>query len=159
MKINLTLIALLLGIFCFCSCTKPEEESWGRFYGFSQTDIIGHYDANPDSTCYESLPTEGVTVYPNATIDITAVDDNTIRLRIVIPDVINKTFTGTTIQNENDSDMSFHNYNDDILMTVYKDSQNQIRLHGRERTCRYNAEGELVNATFYGFDVIKTAVN
>lgn len=157
MKKTLTFAALLLGILFFCSCEKTEVNSWERFYGFTQADVIGHYDANPDSSYYEPLPTEGVIVYPNATIDITPIDDNLVRLVLNIPDVIYKIFTGAAVYNENDSDMTFHDYNYDILMTVYKNPQNQIRLHGRERYCRYNDEGELINCTFHGFDVIKAS--
>ena len=75
-----------------------------------------------------------------------------------IPDVINKVYTGTATMNENDTELSFHNYHEDILMSVYKNKQNQIRLQGRERKCKYNSEGEVVDCDVHGFDVVKTSV-
>ena len=157
MKKHLIIIALLVNALCFSACQKTEEETWKRFYGYTQADIVGHYEANPDSTYYSGLPTEGVVVYPNATIDITSIDSNLVQLRIIIPDVINKTFTGAAVMNENDSDLAFHNNNEDILMTVYKNVKNQVRLHGRESRVIYNADGEITDRIPHYFDVIKTS--
>lgn len=155
---TLLIIATLIGVFLFNSCDKKQENEWDRFYSFTKDDIIGHYEANPDNSVYVELPTEGVTIYPNATIDISALEGNFVRLQITIPDVINKVYTGTATMNENDTELSFHNYHEDILMSVYKNKQNQIRLQGRERKCKYNSEGEVVDCDVHGFDVVKTSV-
>lgn len=159
MKKTLSIITLLIAAFLFTTCQKTQEDEWERFYGYTKADIVGHYEANPDSTSYSELPTEGVMVYPNATIDINELSDNLISLRIIIPDVINKYFTGEASMNENDSELSLHNYHEDILMTVYKNKQNQVRLQGRERRCIFNNEGEITDCILHGFDVIKTDNN
>ncbi|MBR4391393.1 MAG: hypothetical protein IKT08_04735 [Bacteroidales bacterium] len=148
-------ICLMLGALCFSSCEKTKDNTWQRFYGFSKEDIVGHYEANPDTTCYSELPTEGVVVYPNTIIDITSMDGDLVKFHIVIPNTINKYFTGLAVINESDSEISFHNNNEDVHMTVYKNQQNQVRLHGRERRCRYDAEGEIIDCIIHGFDVIQ----
>lgn len=154
-----TNLAILIGIlFLAVSCNKtPTESEWSRFYGFTQSDIVGHYEANPDESIYQDLPTEGVEIYDNATIDIVALSGNTISLRVVIPGVINKSFSGIVNADEDSSDLVFNNYNEDIRMTVYKNAKGQVRFHGRVKHYFYNAEHELVNSNNYGFDVIKAA--
>ena len=159
MKTIKLFISIILGALCISSCEKTDENTWQRFYGYEKEDVIGHYEANSDTACYSEQPTEGVVVYPNTIIDITSMDGNLVRFLIVIPNTIDKYFTGLAVVNENDSDLSFHNNSEDVLMTVYKNQQNQVRLHGRERRCRYNAEGELIDCVLHGFDVIKTANN
>lgn len=153
------IIATFLAAFSlvFVSCEKTPVNEWSRFYGFTQADIIGHYDANPDESLYQDLPTEGVAVYDNVTIDIVAVSENSISLRIVIPDVINRNFSGAIFTDEQNSDLTLHGFNEDIMMTVYKNNKGQIRFHGRVKHYYYNANNELVNSNNYGFDVIKTA--
>lgn len=155
-KTNLT---ILIGIlFLAVSCNKtPTESEWSRFYGFSSSDIIGHYEANPDESLYQDLPTEGVEVYDNATIDIVALSGSSISLRIVIPGVINKNFSGPVYSDDDNSDLVLNNNNEDIMMTVYKNNKGQVRFHGRVKHYYYNANHELVNSNNYGFDVIKTA--
>lgn len=152
-------IALLLSTWFFCSCGKNEDNTWQRFFSYSKEDIVGHYESNPDTTVYGELPTEGVTIYPNTTIDIISLDGNLVRLHIVIPNTINKYFTGSTAIENSDSELSFHNNDEDVLMTVYKNEQGQVRLHGRERRCRYDAHDEIIDCVLHGFDVIKTSDN
>ena len=152
-KTALSLITLCL---LFVSCGKSSQEEWSRFYNFTQNDIVGHYEANPDESLYEELPTTGVAVYDNATIDIQSSGGNQVSLRIVIPGTINKAFSGTVIPDEDSSDLMLVNNNEDISMTVYKNSQNQIRLHGRVKRYHYDSHQVLVDSDNWGFDVLKT---
>ena len=143
-KTSLLLIAISL---LFASCGKDPEKEWGRFYGFTQADVVGHYEANPDESLYEELPTSGIAVYDNAVIDITAASATSISLRIVIPEHINKVFSGVLTTGEHTSDIILYNDTEDISMSVYKNSQNQVRFHGRVKS---------TNGTqVWGFDVIK----
>ncbi|MBR4147079.1 MAG: hypothetical protein IKU00_04210 [Bacteroidales bacterium] len=155
-KASLFLIALCL--LCL-SCEKTPVNEWDRFYGFTKDDIVGHYEANPDESLYQELPTQGVTVYSNATIDITSLSGNSISIRIVIPSVINKVFSGAVNNEENSSDLVLRNFNEDIMMTVYKNSKGQIRMHGRVKRYRYDSDGILIDSNYYGFDVIKSTEN
>lgn len=158
MKKNIALLFLLISAALLNSCHKTEENVWIRFYGYTKADIVGHYEANPDTSVYTPMPTEDVQFYSNATIDITSLDGDLVRLRIIIPDVINKNFTGVATVNENDSNLGFHNTNkEDIIMTVYKNSQNQVRLHGMERRYILNSDGEIIDCIVHGFDVVKTS--
>ena len=45
--------------FLCASCGK-NKNIWERFYGYTKAEILGNYEANPDSELYEELPTEGV---------------------------------------------------------------------------------------------------
>ena len=38
-KASLLIIAI---IFLCAACNKNNENEWNRFYGFTQTDIVGH---------------------------------------------------------------------------------------------------------------------
>lgn len=161
-KISLLLIAISL---LFASCGKDPEKEWGRFYGFTQADVVGHYEANPDKSLYEPLPTDAVIVYDNASIDIGAVGSTSVSVHIVIPGVINKTFSGPlNMSDEQRSDITLTNIinstnKEDIWMTVYQNSQGQVRFHGRVKRYYFSAvpghEGELVRSDNWGFDVIK----
>jgi hypothetical protein len=161
-KTSLLLIAISL---LFASCGKDPEPEWGRFYGFTQTDVVGHYEANPDESLYEPLPTEGVAVYNNATLDVSAVGATAVSIHIVIPGKVNKTFSGPlNMSDENRSDIALTNIinttnKEDIMMTVYKNDKNQVRFHGRVKRYYYNTEpgheNELVDCDNWGFDVIK----
>ena len=160
-KNSLLIIAIAL---ILASCGQKENE-WGRFYGFTQDDIVGHYEANPDQSLYEPLPNEVETIYDNASIDVTAAGSSSISLHIVIPDVINKSFTGpinTASGNQSNITMAniINNYNkEDIMLTVYKNAKGQVRFHGRVKHYRYSSqpghENELVQSENWGFDVIK----
>ena len=151
----------------FASCGKDPKAEWSRFYGYTQADIVGHYEANPDESLYQDLPTEGVAVYNNAVIDITAVDNASISLHIVIPGKINKTFSGPLDMSDgNRSNIALlevisSSIKEDILITVYKNDKNQVRFHGRVKRYHYNTEpgheNELLNSENWGFDVIKSA--
>ena len=150
------LLTLVLGLaFINTSCEKTPENEWNRFYGYTANDIAGHYDANPDESLYEELPTQGVAVYDNATVEIQALSENQVSLRIIIPNVINRVFSGTVFTDESVSDLILHNFQEDISMTVYKNKENQIRLHGRVKRYRYDQDNVLVDSDNYGFDVIK----
>ncbi len=161
-KISLLLIALSL---LFASCGKDPEKEWGRFYGFTQADVVGHYEANPDESLYEALPTEGVTVYNNASMDVSAVGSTAVSIHIVIPGKVNKTFSGPLdMSDENRSDIALLNVinslnKEDLLMTVYKNEQGQVRFHGRVKRYYYeiNTDGSIVlkRSENWGFDVIK----
>lgn len=159
MKNSKTFWVIILGLlFISTSCNKtPVGSEWSRFYGFTATDIAGHYEANPDESLYEDLPTEGVEIYDNATIDIVALSESSVSLRIVIPSVLNKSFSGTVYTTDQSSDLALQGFNEDIMMTVYKNNKGQVRFHGRVKHYYYNADNELVNSNNYGFDVIKTA--
>ena len=119
--------------------------------------MVGHYEANPDQSVYEELPTEGVTIYPTATVDIIDLSGDMVTVRVTIPDVLNQAFSNVVESDENSSDMDFNNFNETLHITVYKDADNRIRLHG---SVRQQGAGNDQNGfpiyTFYGFDVIKT---
>lgn len=159
------LFIIAIGLLCV-SCGKTEENEWSRFYGFTQADVIGHFEANPDESLYQELPTAGMVVYDNATIDISPVGSSaSISVHIVIPGKINKSFSGPlNMSNENRSDIAIttiiNTYNkEDIMMTVYKNDKGQVRFHGRVKRYYYNSqpghENELVKSDNWGFDVIK----
>lgn len=146
-------ILLTLCVIVFTSCKK--DPVWNRFFGYTKDDIVGHYEANPDESLYEDLPTEGVKVYSNAVLDITSLSNDLISIRIVIPDVINKVFSGPVYSAADNSDIVLLNGDDDIQMTVYKSDKGEIRLHGRQKRYHYDASNVLVSSENYGFDVIK----
>lgn len=148
------------------SCGKDPESEWGRFYGFTQDDVVGHYEANPDESIYEALPTAGITVYNNASIDISAVGSANISLHIVIPGTINKSFSGPLDMSDNNrSDITLTNVisntnKEDIMMTVYKNDKGKVRFHGRVKRYYYRLDNEthqfiLERSDNWGFDVIK----
>ena len=162
-KASLLLIVLSL---LFASCGKDPEKEWGRFYGFTQADVVGHYEANPDESLYEPLPTENVVVYDNASLDVVAVGSTAVSVHIVIPGNINKTFSGPlNMSDENRSDITLTNTinstnKEDIWMTVYKNGQGQVRFHGRVKHYYYRIDQEthqtyLYKSDNWGFDVIK----
>jgi len=151
--------------FLLASCGKPEEE-WSRFYGFTQEDIVGHYEANPDESLYEELPTSGITVYDNVTMEVGAVGDHSLSIRIVIPGVGTKTFSGAIdMSDDNRSDIILTNVinttnKEDIMMTVYKNAEGRARFHGRVKRYYYRFNTETHELSLYrsdnwGFDVIK----
>lgn len=158
-KTSLLLIAISL---ILCSCVKDSQNDWNRFYDFTQADVVGHFEANPDESLYEALPTEGVAVYDNATMDVTAVGNNSISLHIIIPGRVNKTFSGSLTAS---SDITLTNIindlnKEDIMMTVYKNEKGQVRFHGRVKRYYYRIDTETQNKYLYrsenwGFDVIK----
>ena len=161
-KAPILIIAITL---LLASCGKPKEE-WNRFYGFTQADVVGHYEANPDESLYEPLPTEGVAVYDNATMDISAVGNASISLHVVIPGTINKTFSGPiNMSDENRSDITLTNVinntnKEDVMMTVYKNEEGRVRFHGRVKRYYYRIDNEthqliLERSDNWGFDVIK----
>ena len=148
-------MATLLCFVLFTSCEEENVNEWQRFYGFTKDDIIGHYEANPDESLYEELPTAGVIVYDNAVIDVIDQSDDLVSIRINIPGVLTKVFFGTIYYAEYNSDLVFTNGNEDLRMTVYKNNLNQVRFHGREKRYYYDADHVLVDSDNYGFDVIK----
>ena len=162
-KASLYLIAIL---FLCASCEKTPVNEWGRFYGFTQADVIGHYEANPDESLYQALPTEGVAVYDNATIDVGAVGETAVSVHIVIPTKINKTFSGPlNMSDDHRSDITLTNIinslnKEDIWITVYKNDQGQVRFHGRVKRYYYIIDEEthqtiLDHSDNWGFDVLK----
>lgn len=161
-KTTLFLIAISL---LFSSCGKDPKNEWERFYGFTQADIIGHFEANPDESLYQELPTEGAVVYDNAVIDIISTGNNIISVHIVIPGNLNKTFSGPLdMSDENRSDIALLNVinslnKEDLMMTVYKNEKGQVRFHGRVKRYYYeiNSAGSTVlkRSDNWGFDVIK----
>lgn len=157
MKRLSTLIVLSLGIVFLAASCGPEKEEWERFYGYTKADVLGHYDANPDESLYEELPTIGVQVYPNATIDITEYGENLVNVRIVIPEVFYKNFRGQVAINEDDSEIAIGDTDgSDILITVYRNAQNQVRMHGRARQRKIWTQPVVsYDYIIYGFDVIK----
>lgn len=161
-KAPLLLIAITL---LLASCGKPEEE-WSRFYGFTQADVVGHYEANPDQSLYDELPTSGIAVYNNASMDVAAVGEHSLSIHFVIPGKVNKTFSGPIDMHDEDrSDIVLTTVinttnKEDIWMTVYKNDQGQVRFHGRVKRYyyRYDSDTEeyyLYRSDNWGFDVIK----
>lgn len=160
MKKLFVIFALLIGTTSLISCDKTNDDEWNRFFGYSKADIIGHYESTPNEEYYSEMPTQGVTVHRNVTIDIAdAGGESYVNLHIVIPDIINVHFTGAVQLNGNDSDMAFNNNTtytiEDFLVTVYKDKNGHIRMHGRERNGRKDSEGEVISCKTRCFDVIK----
>ncbi len=157
-----TALLLMAISLLFASCNKEPENEWSRFYGFTQADVVGHYEANPDESLYEPLPTEGIAVYDNASMDVVAVGSSAASIHIVIPGKVNKSFSGSITLASSDIVMTnvINSFNkEDIMMTVYKNDKGQVRFHGRVK--RYYYEND-TNGTIYlkrsdnwGFDVIK----
>ena len=157
MKKIYLLISLVGLLFLSVSCEHPEDNSWSRFYDFSSSDVIGTYSANPDESVYEESPTPGVVVYDNASVTITELGDGLVMVRVIIPDQINKVFTGAIEQNSSNGILLLNQGSyEEFSATVYKGNQGQIRLQGHESRTYYNAEGEISDKKIYGFDVIKT---
>lgn len=160
-----TFLFLVASLLLCVSCEKTPINQWKNLYDFTRADIIGHYEANPDESLYEPLPTEGVAVYNNATLDVSAIGATAVSIHIVIPGKVNKTFSGPlNMSDENRSDIALTNIintanKEDIMMTVYKNDKNQVRFHGRVKRYYYNTEpgheNELVKSDDWGFDVIK----
>ena len=151
--------------FLLASCGKPEEE-WNRFYGFTQADVVGHYEANPDQSLYDELPTSGIAVYNNASMDVAAVGEHSLSIHFVIPGKVNKTFSGPIDMHDEDrSDIVLTTVinttnKEDIWITVYKNDEGQVRFHGRVKRYyyRYDSDTEeyyLYRSDNWGFDVIK----
>ena len=157
MKKIVILLATALLVFVFASCKKDSTNDWQRFWGYTKADLNGHYDANPDESLYEELPTEGVIVYPNASIDVIDLSDDLVSVRLNIPETLNIVFSGTVYSASDNSDFVLKNGNDDIRMTVYKNSKGEIRFHGVQKRYHYNADLQLESSENYGFDVIKKA--
>lgn len=157
MKKTTIFLLSFLGIIIGCTSCGPEKEEWERFYGYTKADVIGHYEANPDTSLYEDLPTVGVQVYSDATIDITEYNEDMVNICIRIPNVLYRNFRGYVALNEDDSDISLGNSSDesDIMMTVYKNRRNQVRLHGRAREHHLYHDPISYDWIIYGFDVIK----
>lgn len=152
--------------FMMVSCGKDPEAEWERFYGFTQADVVGHYEANPDESLYEALPTEGVVVYDNATIDVSPVGNVSISVQVVIPGNVNKTISGPiNMSDDNRSDIIVTNVintlsKEDIMMTVYKNEEGGVRFHGRVKRYYYERDPEthkiyLDRSDNWGFDVLK----
>lgn len=156
MKKTILILSAMLGLLIANGACNKTKDEWNRFSGYQKEDIIGHYTANPDESVYVELPTEGVIIYRDVTINISPLSNNNVSLKISIPNVLNKIFTGGVALDVNDSEIRLYNQgtNEDILMTVYRNEMNQIRLSGRERKCYY-AGDSLVDCKNYSFDVIK----
>ena len=154
-RITTLLVSALCAIF-LVSCEKDQNNSqWHRFYGFTKDDIVGHYKANPDPSAYQELPTEGVKVYDNATVDVTSIGENHVSICLNIPKVlINKTFSGAVYTADDNSDLAMKNGNEDIRMTIYKSNSGQVRLKGWQKRYYYDANQVLINSDNYGFDVV-----
>ena len=160
-KATLLLISLC---FLFASCGNDPEDEWGRYYGYTQAAIVGHYEAFPDESLYVELPA-GMVVYDNAVIDIDALGDNSITLHIVIPDVIDKYFSGPLETLDDRSDITLTTMinptnKEDIMMTVYTNDKGQVRFHGRVKRYYYVVDDQtnqliLDKSDNWGFDVYK----
>lgn len=159
MKRISTLLATLLCLVMFVSCEKEPVNEWQRFWGFTKDDIVGDYEANPDESIYEEYPTAGVTVYNNATLHVAGLSGDMISIRINIPGVLNKVFSGSVYSAPDNSDIAlvFPNGNEDIRMTVYKNSKGDVRFHGIQKRYHYNEQHVLISSENYVFDVIKKA--
>ena len=113
-------------------CNPEKENEWSRFYGFSKEDVVGHYEANPDESCYEEYPVENMTTHHNAKVDVIDQGGNIAAIRIVIPNVLNKYFSGVKVGDEgHDCEIiAFPGSNEELVIDVYKNDKNQVRLHG-----------------------------
>ncbi|MBO6026614.1 MAG: hypothetical protein J6P73_05135 [Bacteroidales bacterium] len=151
-----SLFLIVISLLC-ASCVKDPVDEWKRFWGFTSSDIAGHYDANPDESLYEELPTEGIVVYSNASMDVTALSGSSVSIQVRIPDVITKTFSGPVYSAESNSDIVIDNNGFDLRMTVYKNDEGNVKFHGRVQQYYINSDGERVNLHTYGFDVIRSA--
>lgn len=162
---KVALIVIAVGLL-LTSCGKDPEAEWDRFYGFTQADVVGHYEANPDESLYEALPVEGIAVYNTTKMDLTAEGNISLSLHIVIPGHVNKTFSGPiNMSNDNRSDIVLTNVinslnKEDIMMTVYKNEEGQVRFHGRVKRYYYKIDPKtqkpyLERSDNWGFDVIK----
>lgn len=155
------LLSAILGLLLFATACKQEgeEQEWVRFTGYTKADIIGRYEANPDESCYPDYPVDGMVFYTNTTITIEDLSGNMISLRVVIPNVTTKVYTGVAGNEENGTEiiLTNHSAGNDILLTVYKNKDGKIRLHGRDRHCVKDSEGVL-NCDFNGIEVIKKEV-
>ena len=150
MKKNTFTVILSTITLLLVSCGKTQTNEWNRFFGFTSTDIVGHYEANSDESLYQDLPTEGVVICDNVAIDITAGSGNSVSLHIVIPDQLNEVFSGVLDTEDNSSDLVLYNTYDDLMASVFKDSQGQIRIHGRVKP------KSITNSSIIrSFDVIK----
>ena len=160
MKRTTRLLTLLLGLLMLQACHKTPTSEWNQFFGYTKADVLGHYEANPDNSVYEELPTEGVVVYRTTVIDITEYGEGFVSIHITIPDYLNQTFRGQVALNQDDSNISMGETNGaDLLLTVYHDAQQRIRLHGRVRRPKHFTEGVPDDYYIYGFDVIKSEHN
>lgn len=157
MKRISTLLATVLCVILFASCEKDAVSEWQRFWGYTKADLIGHYDANPDESLYEALPTAGVKVYSDASIEVIDLSGNLVSVRLTIPGTLNIVFSGTVYSASDNSDFALVSGNDDIRMTVYKNSKGDVRFHGVQKRSFYDANHVLDHSKNYGFDVIKKA--
>lgn len=156
-----SLFLSILGMLLLQSaCHKNPQSEWERFYGYTKADLLGHYEANPDDSYYEELPTEGVVIYRTAVIDITEYDENLVNIRVTIPNYLNRTFRGAVAINQSEIDSDVHiseSDGSDILMTVYRNKKQQVRLHGRTRRPKHWDENGIPDDYYlYGFEVVKT---
>ena len=155
-KTALSLFILLSLLVLSISCEKQKEKTWSSFYDFTVADIAGSYVSNPDESIYEESPTAGTSLYDNVSLTITELSDNNISVRIIIPDQINKVFTGSIEPNNSLAIIKLsQGFYESFTANVYKDSQNRIRLSGNESISYYDANGEVVDKKVHGFDVIK----
>lgn len=151
------LILITVSLF-LTACHKDPKEQWTTFYGFTTADVQGHYNANPDESIYDvEYPTEGIDIYDNATIEIIANSESNISLHIVIPSQLSRLFSGSIdLFNESRSVIALNNTsNENLILTVYKNDQGQVRLHGRVQHLYYDSEGVPIKSVMWYFDVIK----
>lgn len=131
MKKVMMIVAAMVLLMTGC---QPEKDEWSRFYGFTKADIVGNYIANPDESCYEDYPVEDVTTHRNAQVDVIDLGGDLVEVRVAIPNVIHKSYTGVVGTEGHDTEIIFSDYSDnDLVLDVYKNTQNQVRLHGRVR--------------------------
>lgn len=158
MKKITTILATAFFAILFTSCKKDSADQWERFWGFTKDDVVGQYTANPDESLYEDLPTEGVKVYSDASLEIRSLSGDLISIQLTIPNVIKKVFSGTLYSDPSNSDLAIKNSEtEDIRMTVYKNANGDVRLHGLHKRYYYDANHVVDHSDNYGFDVIKKA--
>ena len=144
------ILGILMGmVLMTTSCQKENVDEWTRFTTFVKEDLIGHYEANPDETYYEDYPVQDMTVHRNATVNIRNYSGNLIEVQVVIPELLNQTFTGTPNVEGYNSNLLMHNTACDLILDVYKNDKNQIRLHGS--VIEMVGESKIIKV----FDVVK----
>lgn len=148
-KIKYLSVLLVLG-FLFVSCEKQQEKEWKKFYGYTNSEIVGSYSNSYVDDAFDGL-TEGLYCHicDDARINITADSDNTMRFAInSAKAALNVSLAGPTVLNENEYMSNFEDGAYELLVRVYTNAKGQVRLHGYVR----KNHPSLVN---YYFDVIK----
>ena len=142
-------VLLILG-FLFVSCEKPKEKEWKKYYGYTNSEIIGSYSYSYVDDAFDGL-TESLYCHicNDARINITSDSENTVLFTINSAKAeLNASLDGNPALNEDDFLITLTDSYYELTAYVYTNASGQIRLHGFVRKYYPN----IVN---YYFDVIK----